>query len=213
MLTKGSFSTVRGTAVKIGATEQARQLIMKSPKSAVEQFEKQYEFSLAAIPKAGHAMAYKSALLFIDHTEANSSEPISCRAGCGACCHQPIFTSFIEFQAIREHLEKEGRKVSRAVVSKQRAHTDDGIYKKLPVPERRCVFLGEDQNCTIYEVRPLTCRRYHVYSPPSHCVSGSTKEARFDVNPRTEGHLSAYFAYFKGDHLHTQLSEADEILN
>lgn len=199
--------------MKIGATEQARHLILKAPKPIVEQFEKQYEFSLAAFPKAGHTMAYQTALLFIKHTEENTSEPISCRAGCGFCCHQPVFTSHTEFETIREHLATEGRKIKRDVLMNQKENTHDGVYKTIPVNERRCVFLGDNQSCTIYEVRPLTCRRHNVYSSPEHCKSGATKEMRFDVNPRTEGHLSAYFAYYEGDHLHAHLTRCPELLD
>jgi hypothetical protein len=35
---------------------------------------------------------------------------------------------------------------------------------------------------------------------------------RFDVNPRTEGHLSAYLAYYKGDLFHEHMLKEPELL-
>ena len=41
---------------------------------------------------------------------------------------------------------------------------DDGqrtiVERVLPYRDGRCVFLGEDDRCTIYEDRPINCRRF-----------------------------------------------------
>jgi Fe-S-cluster containining protein len=198
--------------VKRGITEQAKQLKNKAAPEIVEQFEKQYEHSLAIIDKVGHQMAYDTALLFIKDTEANTSEPISCKAGCGFCCHQPVFVSYPEFQNIKTHLLATGRKIEKSKLELQKNDVVDNVYTKLRVLDRRCVFLGDNMSCSIYEVRPLLCRRHNVYSDPQHCASGSKSEMRFDVNPRTEGHLSAYLAYYKGDLFHEQMLKEPELL-
>ncbi|RZA26851.1 MAG: YkgJ family cysteine cluster protein [Proteobacteria bacterium] len=197
--------------MKCGATEQAKHLINKAPRAVVEQFEKQYDHSMTAFAKVTHDMAYQTANLFIKETEKNTSEPISCKAGCGACCHQPVFVSDDEFVNIREYLIDTGWKLDKDRVQMQLDATDDGIYKEISVPDRRCVFLGENSSCSIYEARPLLCRRYNVYSDPKHCASGATKEIKYDVSPRTEGHLSAYFAYYGGKTFQAHLVDVPEI--
>lgn len=198
--------------MKLGLTEQAKNLRMKTSKTVVEQFEKQYSHSLAACEALGHSLAYKAALQYINETEKASSEPISCRAGCGACCHQPVFASFDEFEAIKDHLVETGRKLDRNKLQMQKEDLVDGVFTKLKVPDRKCVFLGANNSCTIYEVRPLLCRRYNVYSNPAHCASGSTSQIKYDVNARTEGHLSAYFTFFGGNWMQEHLLNVPEIL-
>ena len=37
------------------------------------------------------------------------------------------------------------------------------------MPENRCVFLGEDGNCRVYEDRPASCRKLLVVSAPTEC--------------------------------------------
>jgi Fe-S-cluster containining protein len=41
---------------------------------------------------------------------------------------------------------------------------DDGertvVERVLPYREGRCVFLGEDDRCTVYDDRPMNCRRF-----------------------------------------------------
>lgn len=198
--------------MKRGATEHAKHLIAKAPKTVVEQFEKQYEHSMAAFARVDHSMAYDSSILFIKEVHASSSEPISCKAGCGACCHQPVFTSYKEFETLRTYLIANDVKIEKSRLEVQVQDIDDMIYHKATIPERRCVFLGDTGSCTIYEARPIMCRRHIVYSDPKHCASGMKEKIKFDVSPRTEGHLSAYFAYYGGDTLQAQLLATPEVL-
>lgn len=40
----------------------------------------------------------------------------------------------------------------------------------LPLEKRRCVFLGPENDCLVYENRPTTCRKYFVASDPGVCA-------------------------------------------
>lgn len=202
----------KGDLVKRGLTEQARNLVNKTSPATVEQFEKQYEHSMAVCKSAGHAPSHAAADQFIKDVVRTSSEPISCRAGCAFCCHQPVFASFNEFETLKNHLLDTGRKIERDRVQAQYDDINDGAYQKLEVAKRKCVFLGEDNCCTIYEVRPLNCRRLNVYSDPKSCYPGAPGPILYDVNPRTEAHLSAYFTVFGGDFLQEQLLASPELL-
>jgi len=124
--------------------------------------------------------------------------PISCRAGCGACCRQLVPVSFFEAEALGEwistlpeerRIELEGR-FHRALL----ALRDAGVIEKLlddrwireeeaatqmavdyfhaGVP---CPFL-ENESCSIHPIRPLTCREYLVTSSPDLCRDPSKNE-------------------------------------
>lgn len=68
---------------------------------------------------------------------------LACRAGCFACCSQPIPVSLAELLAIRAFLRLSGGK---------------------PVPGGRfCPFLRTGL-CAIYPVRPFACRRYLIFN-------------------------------------------------
>jgi Fe-S-cluster containining protein len=126
----------------------------------------------------------------VDRGVANSSEPISCRKGCGACCRQVVPISQPEARLIAEVLEQmpEPRR------SEVRARFADALEKLsgTDLPERMrhadtleaderqrlaldyfrqgiaCPFL-EDEACSIYENRPLACREYLVTTPAVNC--------------------------------------------
>jgi Fe-S-cluster containining protein len=119
---------------------------------------------------------------------------ISCRAGCGACCRQPVPLAKFEtyylaelverlpeprrtqikqrFDAACEHLEKIdwfGR------LEKALDRPDDkNELKKLALEYFSqgiaCPFL-EAESCSIHPDRPLSCREYLVTSPPENCQS------------------------------------------
>jgi Fe-S-cluster containining protein len=131
--------------------------------------------------------------------EAKSAgTPISCRAGCGACCRQLVPVSFFEAEALTEwmstlpeerRVELEGRfhrallaLLGAGVIEKildnrwtleEEAATQLAIdYFHAGVP---CPFL-EEESCSIHPIRPLSCREYLVTSPPDLCRDPSTNE-------------------------------------
>jgi Fe-S-cluster containining protein len=54
----------------------------------------------------------------------------------------------------------------------------------LPYRRGRCTFLGDDDRCTIYEDRPLNCRRFHCISGYRHPgASGSGHSLFLNRNP------------------------------
>jgi Fe-S-cluster containining protein len=124
--------------------------------------------------------------------------PISCRAGCGACCRQLVPVSFFEAEALTDwismlpeerRIELEGR-FHRALL----ALRDAGVIEKIldegwvlgeeaatqlaidyfhaGVP---CPFL-EGESCSIHPIRPLACREYLVTSPPELCRDPSENQ-------------------------------------
>lgn len=115
---------------------------------------------------------------------------ISCRAGCGACCYQPVPLAEVEAYQIAELVENlpEPR---RSEIKKRFAdgakyfHENNWFermnsYGDLPQQERidvvmeyfyehiPCPFL-ENDSCSIHTERPLACREYLVTTPAENC--------------------------------------------
>lgn len=129
----------------------------------------------------------------------SSERTISCKAGCGACCAQPVPVSTLE----AEHLAKVVQKMPISKQAKVRDKFSESLaaikaagleksLKELPnlPPEQRialgkqyfslkldCPFL-ENQSCSIYQDRPLECREYLVTSDPQHCADLNDKEIK-----------------------------------
>jgi Fe-S-cluster containining protein len=113
---------------------------------------------------------------------------VSCRAGCGACCRQPVPVAEAEARAIRRLVEAmpEPRRtqVRERFAAAVRRLADGGLLDRVRDTGRRddllavavdyfrlglaCPFL-EDESCSIHPDRPIACREYLVTSPAEEC--------------------------------------------
>ncbi len=86
---------------------------------------------------------------------------VACRAGCDHCCHQSVGVTPPEALAIFDHLSHtlsdDALERLAAHVAARRAETRGLSAAERFSPAHPCVFL-EAGRCTIYEVRPLSCR-------------------------------------------------------
>lgn len=122
-----------------------------------------------------------------------SGRTISCCAGCGACCRQPVPISEAEALALlewvetlpqgqQEELRERFRKAAEALEAKGMLERTRGStvlrerheimrfaldYFHAGVP---CPFLI-DESCSIHPIRPMKCREYLVTSPAVHCAN------------------------------------------
>ncbi len=143
-------------------------------------------------------MANSFVQIGVNAVESNG-EKISCKAGCGACCRQPVPISESEvyqlaelveempeprrskikekFQKGVEHFagigwfEKLERTVSAPAEVRQ-AVLDEYFHEGIP-----CPFL-EKESCSIYEERPLVCREYLVTTPAENCKNPTPQSIR-----------------------------------
>lgn len=129
---------------------------------------------------------------------AAAGSPVSCRAGCGACCRQLVPVSFFEAEALSEWIgslpEEQRVRLEERFHRALSALRDAGVIEKI-LDERwvtdgdlttqlavdyfhagvACPFL-ENESCSIHPIRPLSCREYLVTSPPSLCQDPSTHQ-------------------------------------
>jgi Fe-S-cluster containining protein len=117
--------------------------------------------------------------------------PISCQAGCAACCRQMVPVSMFEAEALTRWMATLPEEARADIESRFHralsALRDAGVVEKIlepnwPLEEGfatdvaisyfrahvACPFL-QNENCGIYPIRPLACREYMVTSPPALC--------------------------------------------
>ena len=85
-----------------------------------------------------------------------------CRAGCDACCHLYVMIPPGIAEAIGEHLTE---RLDPPAVAELRAELEKAAAAAAALADpftlrHRCPLLGPGGLCTIYEVRPLTCRAF-----------------------------------------------------
>jgi Fe-S-cluster containining protein len=132
--------------------------------------------------------------LFSERAWARSEargRPISCRAGCGACCRQIVPVTPSEARAIARLVDAmpEPRRATiraRFDAALQKLEAADLMSRMgtLTLEERSalgkayfkqaiaCPFL-EDESCSIHPDRPMACREYLVTSPAENCRTPS----------------------------------------
>lgn len=140
-----------------------------------------------------------------ERREAREGRSISCAAGCGACCRQPVPISLSEAIRLRELVanlpterQQQVRERFAAALATLRDHglldefetmTADSSAADLEEIGLRyfrlqiaCPFL-EDESCSIHPDRPLACREYLVTSPAENCTNPSAESIRMVKQP------------------------------
>ena len=145
---------------------------------------------------------------------------ISCRAGCTACCHYLVGVSESEadylaelvaqvpeerrtrirerFQLVIEELEQCGLLDQMGNLAELSDEALDELSHKYLARWIPCPFLQDDR-CSIYEHRPLTCREHLVTSPAENCSDLAGKDVERVPLPTSASHVLHRFADGKGD--------------
>jgi len=90
----------------------------------------------------------------------------ACQAGCSYCCHYHVYVTAPEALAIADHMRGWPAADRDRVLAKltENAGQAAALGKDRHVQTNiRCAFLGGDDLCSIYAVRPLACRRHHSF--------------------------------------------------
>jgi Fe-S-cluster containining protein len=128
-----------------------------------------------------------------------AGEKISCTSGCSACCRSFVAITQAEARQIRDLIATLPQNRRTAVEARfkqvQKRLDEAGLLKEIEAAESwtsadyqamvstyfqlglACPFL-EDELCSIYRVRPITCREYLVTSPARHCAEQDSAGVR-----------------------------------
>lgn len=105
-----------------------------------------------------------------------------CRKGCSHCCHIYMDCTAIEAELIREYvinnfdgdkINELKNKINATIMEvpsfkeiKERKEEVVELFSEKNIP---CIFLDEEGGCSIYEVRPLNCRKFITFSDSTYC--------------------------------------------
>ena len=123
------------------------------------------------------------------HDERIASAPdvgtLACRAGCTWCCHFSVDVRAVEVFAIMDFVERTFTADEKARVYAE-IRANSAALQNLDEFERmkrnvKCPFLREGR-CSIYSVRPQTCRNYHATSAVG-CQQSYENPDNLDIDP------------------------------
>lgn len=142
---------------------------------------------------------------------AADGQPVTCKRGCAHCCRQLVTCTVAEAIGILLHLRHAARlgddvrdRLFEDVELLFEAGMSNEKWFKL---QRPCVLL-KDEQCTVYQVRPTSCRALMVVSEPERCnvANGSVQVLALDTREvvhESSGYdmqLSAHSGVPRGQH-------------
>ena len=122
--------------------------------------------SMAEAARDATAIAEAAASSFRDHIP--NQPAMACASGCSPCCHLYVQLPPGSAALIADHIAASFSPAMRAALL-DRLTEADAALRDAPDPSRlrlRCALLGNDDRCTVYEVRPLSCRAFTSKSLP-----------------------------------------------
>lgn len=151
-------------------------------------------------------------------------EDVQCRLGCAFCCHTRVSTSIPEVLVIAQQLQRNLDAPTLAQIKQQlRGLAEQGdptclewwLENRIP-----CPFLGNggEQDCTIYEIRPFTCRSHHSTSAAA-CAQGFDERRTMDIpcypklQQATDLYSSAFMVALHNRGLHSHYVEFSSALD
>jgi Fe-S-cluster containining protein len=110
---------------------------------------------------------------------------LACTAGCTWCCHFTVDVRAAEVFAILDFVEHTFAPQEKARVH-QEVRANSVALQGLTEEERatrnlKCPFLNEGR-CTVYPVRPQTCRNYHA-TDEAGCRQSYEEPENLDIDP------------------------------
>ena len=141
---------------------------------------------------------YRRTDLSLDFAVQSLSPQPPCKMGCAACCKQLVSTSMAEVAAIavaypdklrarRKKLREQADLLASLVErvfgcgTSRSLDTEEAVADYAQKNEQladlwwekqlACVFLRDDNTCSVYDARPISCRGYYVRTDPALCFS------------------------------------------
>jgi len=112
---------------------------------------------------------------------------IRCHRGCAHCCRIWVGITHDEALLLAECVRSGSATPATDRLELQRHWQSPEAFAAHPLEETRCVFLGEDGSCGVYEDRPSACRALLVASDPEICrTAEQASQVLAIINPRAE---------------------------
>ena len=135
-----------------------------------DEYFKRYEKLVASVDAA------------FQRVQSQYAHEVACRIGCADCCHALFDVTLVEAMYINQHfndsfsedrretlLEKCNRadrqiyKIKKRVYRRfEEGQPEDELLAEIAAERVACPFLNAENQCDIYEYRPITCRLYGI---------------------------------------------------
>lgn len=126
-----------------------------------------------------------------DHLKLTGlAKRVSCKRGCHECCRMYVAVSPSEVMFILKVIKN--RPLDWEAVLKQARLPEDGYWSSKVGDVNRCVFLDKKGSCSIYKVRPLSCRVHLVVGDKKFCDMKEENIVQKVFCPEAEAFLHAY---------------------
>ena len=113
--------------------------------------------------------------------KATAPFAISCHKGCTGCCHYEVEITQNE-AVILKNAVGGGLPIDHDRLSLQaERERQSPEWRRFGHRDNRCVFLGEDGACRVYDDRPSICRKHVVTTPVSACTTAGAAVAPVQV--------------------------------
>lgn len=99
-------------------------------------------------------------------TEDKNILQVSCKQGCAHCCHINVDATQYEVDTIVNYCIENDITINPKTLKKQKGLTN---IQRPKSSHSACVFLGKDNLCKVYPVRPFHCRKYFAVDDPKYC--------------------------------------------
>jgi Fe-S-cluster containining protein len=91
----------------------------------------------------------------VQKAEARYRPSYACKPGCTHCCSAPIRVAKPEAELLARHLKA---MMPAEEIERWKSRARAILAARAAGGRPRCVFLGDDNLCTVYSLRPLMCR-------------------------------------------------------
>lgn len=94
---------------------------------------------------------------------------LPCKIGCTGCCHTQVGITEDEAELLVSRIN-EGVQIDHILLQNQmKAGNNLESFYELSYKNRRCIFLGVDNSCQVYNDRPSVCRTNAVLGEAEQC--------------------------------------------
>lgn len=127
--------------------------------------------------------------LIQDQMKKPESILVKCKSGCYYCYEQNVDITEDEAALIVKWCKQVKIPINKKKLKRQARYLRSKWHKQ-NFHDRRCVFLKKNL-CSIYEYRPVNCRKYMVTSDPKLCDTTTTNRVEMFVDYHVEVMASA----------------------
>jgi Fe-S-cluster containining protein len=114
----------------------------------------------------------------IEKNNAASGHKISCKRGCAFCCRINVDTTNTEAKIVVDYAKKHNIPIDIDALKEQAIATNE---ERPFLKNAKCVFLSEQNECKVYDVRPNACRKYFVTTEPEKCMATLDRLSKSEI--------------------------------